>query len=164
MTRRDQLTAELDTIQDEIDLHPTPELRRRRDALAREINIIDNACASMTAISRGGESMFERESGRMYRAALTKQEAAAWAGTTPSGIQKAIDDEKLCARMLGRRMVIEVHELERYLRSQPHRGRAPVAELEAWQHISTVVRRVLDELTAAKALDVGKLTGKERGQ
>jgi hypothetical protein len=49
MTRRDQLTAELDTIQDEIDLNPTPELRRRRDALAREINIIDNAAAALGA-------------------------------------------------------------------------------------------------------------------
>jgi excisionase family DNA binding protein len=62
---------------------------------------------------------------KIPRISLTPDEAASSTGFSRTRIYNAIRDEELTARKDGRATVIEVAELQRWVRSMPTRGRAP---------------------------------------
>ena len=62
---------------------------------------------------------------RIARISLTPDEAASSTGFSRTRIYNAIRDQELTARKDGRATVIEVAELQRWVRSLPTRGRAP---------------------------------------
>ena len=59
------------------------------------------------------------------RLSLTPDDAAAATGFSRTRIYGAIRDGELTARKDGKATVIEVSELQRYIRSLPTRGRQP---------------------------------------
>ena len=65
---------------------------------------------------------------KIPRISLTPDEAACSTGFSRTRIYNAIRDQELTARKDGRATVIELAELQRWVRSLPTRGRAPEPE------------------------------------
>ena len=59
--------------------------------------------------------------------AVTVNQATQMANVTRSRLFQAIKDCELCGRKAGKQLVIEVRELERWLKTLPYRGRTPIA-------------------------------------
>ena len=72
------------------------------------------------------------------RLALTPDEAAECTGFRRTRIFSAIKNGELSARRHGKSLVIEVGELQRWLRSLPTRGRRPSTTDDAAQSVEAV--------------------------